>query len=263
MSRLRLMLGLMLAVFAVWLAGSPLAAAAPPPVTVFAAASLQNALTEAGQAYTAKTGTPVRFSFAGSSAIARQIEQGAPADLFVSADVEWMDYLADRKLIVPASRRDLLSNQLVLIAPKDSKISLKIVKGFPIAKALGTGRIALADPAVVPAGKYAKASFAALGVWDAVAPKVAAAENVRAALAYVARGETPLGVVYATDAQVEPKVRIVGVFPEATHPRIVYPAALTASSHNPGGAGFLGFLQSPEAGAIFKRYGFSILARPG
>ncbi|MBQ1543160.1 MAG: molybdate ABC transporter substrate-binding protein [Caulobacteraceae bacterium] len=252
-----------LAALAAWLIAALPATAAPPPVTVFAAASLQNALTDVGQAYTAKTGVPIRFSFAGSSAIARQIEQGAPADLFISADVEWMDYLAQRRLIVAASRRDLLSNDLVLIAPKDARATLRIAKGFPLAKALGPGRLALADPATVPAGKYAKASLTALGVWDQVSGHVASAENVRAALAYVARGEAPFGIVYATDAAVEPKVRTVGTFPEASHPRIVYPGALTAASRNPAAAGFLGFLQGPEATAVFRRYGFNILARPG
>ncbi len=252
-----------LAALAAWLIAALPAAAAPAPVTVFAAASLQNALTDVGQAYTAKTGVPIRFSFAGSSAIARQIEQGAPADLFISADVEWMDYLAQRRLIVAASRRDLLSNDLVLIAPKDARATLRIAKGFPLAKALGPGRLALADPATVPAGKYAKASLTALGVWDQVSGRVASAENVRAALAYVARGEAPFGIVYATDAAVEPKVRTVGAFPEASHPRIVYPGALTAASRNPAAAGFLGFLQGPEATAVFRRYGFNILARPG
>lgn len=233
-----------------------------PPVTVFAAASLQDALSAAGKAYTAKTGQTVRFSFGGSSAIAHQIEQGAPADLFISADTDWMAFLEGKNLVVKASRRDILSNQLVLIAPADSKVQLKLVKGAPVLSALGGGRLALADPAGVPAGKYAKAAFTWMGVWDQVSGKVAPADNVRSALAFVARGEAPLGVVYATDAKQEPKVRVVAVFPEASHPKIIYPAALVASSHTPGAAAFLGFLQGPEAGAIFRRYGFIVLPRP-
>ena len=228
-------------------------------VTVFAAASLKNALDEVGAAY-AKSGGEARFSYAASSAIARQIEQGAPADVYVSADSDWMTYLADRKLIVTASRRDLLTNKLALIAPADSKVAVRISKGMPLAKALGDGRLAVAGPDV-PAGKYAKASLTALGVWDSVSGKLAQAENVRTALQYVARGESPLGIVYDTDAKVEPKVRIVGLFPDATHPKIVYPAAVVAASKNPDAAKFLNYMSSPAAGAIFKKYGFTVLPR--
>ena len=203
-------------------------------VTVFAAASLKNALDEVGAAY-ARTGGEARFSYAASSAIARQIEQGAPADVYVSADSDWMNYLAERKLIVAASRRDLLTNRLALIAPADSKVALKVGKGMPLAKALGSGRLAVAGPDV-PAGKDAKASLTALGAWDSVSGKLVQAENVRAALQFVARGETPLGIVYDTDAKVEPKVRIVGLFPDGSHPKIVYPAAVVASSKNPDAA---------------------------
>jgi len=228
-------------------------------VTVFAAASLKNALDEVGAAY-AKTGGEARFSYAASSAIARQIEQGAPADVYVSADSDWMAYLADRKLIVAASRRDLLTNKLALIAPADSKVAIRIGKGMPLAKTLGEGRLAVAGPDV-PAGKYAKASLSALGVWDGVSGKLAQAENVRTALQYVARGESPLGIVYDTDAKVEPKVRIVGLFPDATHPKIVYPAAVVAASKNPDAAKFLNYMSSPAASAIFKKYGFTVLPR--
>jgi molybdate transport system substrate-binding protein len=243
------------------LAAAP-ARADAPPVTVFAAASLKNAMDEVGKAYTAKSGTAVRFSYAASSAIARQIEQGAPADVFISADSDWMSYLDQKHLILASTRRDVLTNHLALIAPADSHVTLRIAKGFPIAKALGDGRLAMAGPDV-PAGKYGRASLAALGVWDGVKDKVASADNVRAALAFVARGETPLGIVYDTDAKVEPKVKIVGLFPDATHPPIVYPAALVAASRNPAAGGFLGFLQGLEATAIFKKSGFVILARPG
>ena len=228
-------------------------------VTVFAAASLKNALDEVGAAY-AKTGGEARFSYAASSAIARQIEQGAPADVYVSADSDWMTYLAERKLIVPASRRDLLTNRLALIAPADSKATIRIGRGMPLARALGPGRLAVAGPDV-PAGKYAKASLSALGVWDSVSDKLAQAENVRTALQYVARGETPFGIVYDTDAKVEPKVRIVGLFPDATHPKIVYPAAVVAASNNPDAAKFLAYMGSPPAAAIFRKYGFTVLPR--
>lgn len=228
-------------------------------VTVFAAASLKNALDEVGAAY-AKTGGEARFSYAASSAIARQIEQGAPADVYVSADSDWMNYLAERKLIVVASRRDLLTNRLALIAPADSKATIRIGRGMPLAKALGPGRLAVAGPDV-PAGKYAKASLSALGVWDSVSGKLAQAENVRTALQYVARGETPFGIVYDTDAKVEPKVRIVGLFPDATHPKIVYPAAVVAASNNPDAAKFLAYMGSPPAAAIFRKYGFTVLPR--
>jgi molybdate transport system substrate-binding protein len=238
------------------------AAQAAPPVTVFAAASLKNAMDDVGKAFTAKTGANVRFSYAASSAIARQIEAGAPADVFISADSDWMDYLAQRHLIVTASRRDVLTNHLALIAPAGSNVKLRIGRGMPLAKALGDGRLSVAGPDV-PAGKYAKASLTALGVWPSVADHLAPAENVRAALAFVARGEAPLGIVYDTDAEIEPKVRIVGLFPDASHPPIVYPAALVAGHTTPGEAAFLGFLQGPEASAIFKRYGFIVLPRPG
>lgn len=233
------------------------AAAHAAPVTVFAAASLKNALDEVGAEY-ARAGGQARFSYAASSAIARQIEQGAPADVYVSADSDWMNYLAQRRLIVASSRRDLLTNRLALIAPADSKLALKIGRGMPIAAALGAGRLAVAGPEV-PAGKYAKAALTALGVWPSVSGKLAQAENVRLALQYVARGESPLGIVYDTDAVVERRVRIVGLFPAGTHPPIVYPAAIVASSRNPDAAKFMAFMRSPRAAAVFKKYGFVVL----
>lgn len=241
---------------------APKLAFAASPLTVFAAASLQESLTAAGEAWTKAGGAPVRLSFGASSAMARQIEKGAPADVFLSADLEWMDWLAERKLIVAASRRNLLSNQLVLIAPAVSKTTLKISQGMPLAKALGEGRLAVADTTAVPAGKYAKASLTALGVWDSVADRLLPGENVRAALAYVSRGEAPLGIVYATDAKADPKVKVVGVFPAASHPPIVYPGAVLAGSRNNTAGSFLGFLQGPEASAVFRKYGFGVLARP-
>jgi molybdate transport system substrate-binding protein len=237
-----------------------LAFAQPAPIIVFAAASLKNALDDVDAAYTARSANQVRASYAASSALARQIVQGGPADVFISADPDWMDYVAQRNLIVGASRRDLLTNHLALIAPADSTLKLRIGRGMPLAAALGDGRLAVAGPDV-PAGKYAKASLTTLGVWDSVAGKLAPADNVRGALLFVARGETPLGIVYDTDAKVEPKVRIVGLFPDSSHPPIVYPAALVASSVNPDAAGYLKFLQGPEAAAVFRKYGFILLPR--
>lgn len=244
-------------VVALALGASPAAAAT---VTVFAAASLKDALNDVGEAYKARTGVDVRVSYAATSAIARQIEQGAPADVFVSADVEWMDYLAARNLIAPASRRDLLGNRLALIAPAGSKTALKVGRGMPLARALGGGRLAVAAPQV-PAGKYARAALRALGVWDSVSGRVVDAENVRTALQYVARGEAPLGVVYETDAFVEPKVRIVGLFPASSYPPIIYPAALTAASRSDEAADFLAFMSGREGARIFHKYGFTSPSR--
>ena len=237
------------------LAIAPVRAEPTAPVTVFAAASLKNALGEAITAFTAASKVPARASYGASSALARQIEQGAPADVFVSADVDWMDYLDKHALIAQGSRRNLLTNHLALIAPADSKLRLKIAKGMPLARALGSDRLAVAGPDV-PAGRYAQASLTALGVWSSVQDKLARAENVRAALAFVARGETPLGIVYDTDAKVEPKVRIVGIFPDQTHPPILYPVALVSGGHNPNAAAFVKFLEGPSAAEIFRRYGF-------
>jgi len=236
-------------------------AADKPPLTVFAAAALKEAMDAAGKVYTESTGTPVRFSYASSSAIARQIEQGAPADVFISADTDWMDYLAKRNLIVSDTRRDLLSNHLALVAPAASKAALRIRKGMPLAVALAGGRLAIAGPDV-PAGRYAEASLTSLGVWDSVKDHLARAENVRATLAFVTRGETPLGVVYDTDAKVEPAVRIVGLFPDASHQRIVYPGAVVAASTNPAAKAFVEQLQSAPEAAVFRKYGFIVLPPP-
>jgi molybdate transport system substrate-binding protein len=231
--------------------------------TVFAAASMKNALDDIGAAYTRNTGRKVVMSYAASSALAKQIEQGAPADIFASADLEWMDYLAKKKLIQPKMRVNLLGNRLVLIAPKDSKLDdVKIGPGFDIAKLAGDGRIAAADVRAVPAGKYAKAALEKLGGWKAAEPKLAMTENVRAALALVGRGEAPLGIVYETDAKVEPNVKIVGRFPESSHPPIVYPAALTANAKPDAGKFFL-FLSSGTALVYFERYGFTYLVKAG
>ena len=222
-------------------------------IRIFAAASLQTALTKIAAGYRGP-GVPVSVSFGASSAMARQIAQGAPADLFISADAEWMGWLSQRRLIAAGTRRNILSNRLVLIAPKASTLSLRIAPGMPLAAALGGGRLAIADPVSVPAGRYGKAALKKLGAWDSVAGRLAPAENVRAALAYVARGETPLGIVYATDAHAEPRVRVVGTFPQATHPRILYPAALTKAS--PAGRAVLDYLSGPKAMAVFAAEGF-------
>jgi molybdate transport system substrate-binding protein len=221
--------------------------------TILAAASLKDALDEVAAQYPAK---PV-ISYGASSALARQIENGAPADIFASADLDWMDYIEKKKLLAPGTRKNLLGNRLVLIAPAKQPVKLQPAPGFPIAKALGNGRIALAEPNSVPAGKYARAAFEKLGVWDQVAPRVAAAETVRAALALVARGEAPLGVVYQTDANAERAVMVAGVFPADTHPPIVYPVAALKGA-KAGAAPFLQFLSRPQSRAIFEKHGFAV-----
>ena len=221
---------------------------------VFAAASLKDALDEASTAYGA---TRVTVSYGASSALARQIENGAPADIFISADLDWMAYLEKLGLLAPGTRRNLVGNQLVLVAPAAHPVKLQPAPNFPISAVLKDGRIALADPRGVPAGKYAKAAFEKLGVWQQISGRIAAAENVRAALALVARDEAPLGVVYRTDAAAEPRVVVAGVFPADSHPPIVYPAAALKGSRR-GARSFLGFLSGPRARAIFEKYGFTV-----
>ena len=246
--------------FAAAFALAPHVAAAQDTLTVFAAASLKNALDDADAAFTKASGVKVTASYAASSALAKQIEQGAPADVFISADLKWMDYVAGKNLIKTDTRVNLLGNRLVLIAPADSKIgNVKIGQGFDIAKLAGPGRIAVADVKAVPAGLYAKAALEKLGAWAAAEPKLAQAESVRATLAFVARGETPLGIVYETDAKIEPKVKIVGAFPEDSHPPVIYPVAATSSSKNAATGRYLTFLRSPAAKAIFEKYGFSFI----
>lgn len=239
-----------------WLAGPALAAS----ITVFAAASMTDALKRAADLWQRQSGNTVVLSFAASSTLARQIDQGAQADMFLSADTDWMDFLERNDRLMAGTREDLLGNSLVLIAAPGIGRVPAIKPGFDLAGALKGGRLALADPASVPAGKYAKAALTALGVWDAVAPHVAQAENVRVALEYVARGEAPLGIVYATDAKVQPRVRIAGIFPAATHPPIIYPVALTKNA-TPAARQFLDFLKGRQAGAIFRAAGFSL--KPG
>lgn len=227
-------------------------------VTVFAATSLKNALDDAVKRYEIKTGRKVVVSYAASSALAKQIELGAPADIFFSADLDWMDALQKKNLIDVASRHTLLGSTLVLIAPKASAISLPMEKNLPLLRALGPGgRLAMASVDSVPAGRYGKAALTYLGVWDAVAKRVAQADNVRAALAFVAKGEAPLGIVYGTDARAEPAVRVVATFPAESHPEILYPVALVADA-KPDARDFLDFLLSPEAAPAFEAQGFSV-----
>lgn len=240
-------------------AWSAVASAQAPRLVVFAAASLKNALDEANAAYTREKGREVVASYAASSTLAKQIEAAAPADVFISADLDWMDYLAKRNLIKPETRANLLGNRLVLIAPVSSAGKLDIAPNFPLAHALGNGRLAIADPSGVPAGRYAKAALESLGVWSSVANKLAPAENVRATLALVSRGEAPLGIVYQTDANSDKGVQIVGTFPDNTHPPIIYPIAVMAASTNPGASGYVAFLKSPAARPIFEKQGFTVL----
>jgi len=246
---------LIVAVLAIVIRPAPLAQE-PRSVLVFAAVSLKGALDEVGALVVRRTGVTLKPSYAATSLLARQIEEGAPADIFVAADEQWMDYLAERRLIAPASRLDLVGNRLVLIAPKDRVPALVIAPGFGLAAALGAGgRLAVADPVNVPAGRYGKAALTTLGVWDSVASRLAPADNVRAALAFVARGEAPLGIVYASDVVAEPGVRVVDTFPASTHPRIVYPAALTIRASTDA-ADVLAVIGSADARAVFLKHGF-------
>lgn len=224
---------------------------------VLAAASLQESLTEAADRWTAKGHPRPVLSFAASSALARQIGAGAPADLFLSADEPWMDDVANKGMIRPGSRVSFLGNQLVLIAPVSSKARLSIRANFPLARALGDGRLAMADPDSVPAGKYGKAALHHYGVWRAVEGRIARAENVRAALALVERGEAPFGIVYATDARASRKIRIIGTFPANSHSPITYPVAQLKTSTNPDAEPFRRFLLSRAGKAIFVRNGFT------
>ncbi|UWQ43633.1 molybdate ABC transporter substrate-binding protein (plasmid) [Leisingera aquaemixtae] len=236
-----------------------MAAMAQAQITVFAAASTKTALDEAAAAYQSATARTVTISYAGSPALARQIQLGAPADVFLSANPGWMDVLQQEGLVDPASRLDLLTNRLVLIAHGNGAAPLDL-SAADLGGLLGEGRLAMALTDAVPAGIYGKAALMALGQWTAVAPKVAQAANVRAALALVASGEAPMGVVYATDARADSKVSVIAVFPEASHPRIVYPAAAVAGGNAAEAKVFLEYLRSPEARDIFLRHGFGVLA---
>jgi molybdate transport system substrate-binding protein len=225
---------------------------------VFAAASLTNVLQELGDGFTKQTAIPVRFSFAASSALARQIENGSPADVFFSADLQWMDYLQSRHFIQSGTRHDLLGNRLVLIAPIDSRVALKIQSNFALAATVGKGHLAIGDPDSVPAGRYAREALTSLGVWNAVAQRTVRADSVRSALAFVDRGEAELGIVYETDALIDKKVRVVDVFPDDSHMPIVYPVALTSMAQGDA-AKFVTYIRGPAGDSAFKTYGFRTL----
>jgi molybdate transport system substrate-binding protein len=253
-SALRNLLGV-LVLSCAWFIPAHAAGESNQDLLVFAAASLTNVLDEIGTAYTQQTRQPVKFSYAASSALARQLEAGARADVFFSADLEWMDYVQARNLIDRSTRRNVLGNQLALVAPADSKIELKIAPGFELAEALGNGRLATGDPESVPVGRYARSALTSLGVWNEVADRLVRADNVRSALAFIARGETPLGIVYETDAKIEKRVRVVDFFPADSYPPIVYPVAVTAEAR-PAARQFVEFLQSSAAQNAFEKYGF-------
>ena len=251
---------LMLAALALLAFGAPPARAQGQDVVVFAAASLKDALDAIATKWQSETGKRATISYAASPTLAKQIVEGAPADIFISADRDWMKFLADKNQVKPGTETELLGNKLVLIAPADSNANLTIAPNFPLAAALGGGKLAMADPTGVPAGKYGKAALTTLGVWDEVSGAVAAAENVRAALLLVARGEAPFGIVYQTDAAVEKRVKVVGAFPPNSYPPVVYPMALTAGSTNPDAALLAQYLRGAAARALFEKQGFSVLS---
>lgn len=242
------------------LAGTAFAPAqAAEKVSVFAAASLKNALDAINGEWLKQTGKEAIVSYAASSALAKQIEQGAPADVFISADLAWMDYLADKKLIKADTRSNLLGNRIVLVSGKSDAPAAEIEPDLDLAGLLGDGRLAMGAVDSVPAGKYGKAALEKLGLWPNVAGKVAGAESVRAALLLVSRGEAPYGIVYRTDAAADANVKVVGTFPEDSHPPIIYPVAITADSRNADAAAYLEFVRSPEAAALFQAEGFTVL----
>lgn len=234
-------------------------AAAEEKVTVFAAASMKNALDAINAEWAKETKNETTVSYAASSALAKQIEAGAPADIFISADLAWMDYVAEKKLIKEDTRSNLLGNRIVLVAPADKAKDVEIKEGFDLAGLLGDGRLAMGAVDSVPAGKYGKAALEKLGVWSSVEAKVAGAESVRAALLLVSRGEAPYGIVYQTDAAADPGVKIVGTFPEDTHPAIIYPIAVLSSSKTPAAEAYLEYLKSDKAAPIFEKEGFTIV----
>lgn len=253
-SRSRLQASL-LAVLLVLGLNSPVAAA---DVTVFAAASLKEAMDMQARAFEASTGDKVIVSYGASNALARQIEAAAPADVFISADIDWMDYLDRLRLLAPNTRINLLRNTLVLIAPASSTVALKVGPGFALAAALGKERLAMANPDSVPAGKYGKAALESLRIWSGVEKQVARAESVRAALALVSRGEAPFGIVYATDALADKGVRVVDAFPPGSHPPIIYPAAVIAGSKSTASRRLLQYLHSPAARGVWEKHGFGL-----
>jgi len=244
--------------------GSPfnVAGADDKPLVIFAAASLKNALDDvAGDWVTAGHAKPL-ISYAASGPLAKQIEAGAPADLFISADLDWMDYLQKKALIKPDSRFTLLGNKLVLVAPKSSDPKITLAPGAQLGALIGDGRLAIGEPKSVPAGKYAEQALEKLGLWDQVSGKLAMADSVRSALFLVGRGEAAAGIVYQTDAAVEPNVKIIAAFPEDSHPPILYPAAIVATSTNPDAAAFLAFARQPKARSAFEHQGFDVVAGP-
>ncbi len=243
--------GLLVAV----LAATP---AAAQDLLVFAAASLKNALDEADAAYQRQGGAKVAASYAASGALAKQLGNGAPADVFISADLAWMAYVQGKGLIQPASRASFLGNRLVLVGPATSATAVEIGPGFPLASLLGGGRLAMGDPQSVPAGKYGQQALLQLGVWDQVKDRTALTDNVRAALALVSRGEAPYGIVYETDVRADPGTKVVGAFPDGSYPPVVYPIALTASA-KPEAAAYVAWLRSPAARPFFEKQGFSVL----
>lgn len=256
----RQFIGALCALFA--LAAAPMPAQAKDQsVTIFAAASLTEALTEIGDLYAKAGHARPTFNFAGSSTLARQIEQGAQADLFFSADEPWMDYVAERNLIDPATRISLLSNTLVLAAPADKPFTIDVKPGFDLAGALQGGKLSLADPDSVPAGKYAKAALVSLGAWDSVQKFVVRSDNVRSALRFVESGDAAAGIVYRTDAIASQKVKVAGTFPESSHPKISYPVAVLKGPNAKAAKAFEKFLKSPQAKAVFKKRGFQIMAK--
>lgn len=232
---------------------------AGPAIIVFAAASLKTALDTIVMQWTKDTGQVVRVSYASSSVLAKQIEQGAPAAIFISADLDWMDYVAKRDLIVADSRSNLLQNELVLIAPKGQSTAINIKPGFDLKSILRGGRLAVGEVSSVPAGKYGKAALEHLQIWTSVADALAQTENVRAALLLVAGGEATAGIVYKTDAASEPKVEILGNFPKDSYPPIIYPMAMLKGVAAEGSVGFLGYLRTASAKIAFEKEGFLVM----
>ena len=230
-------------------------------VTVFAAASMKNALDAANAEFAKESGDEVVVSYAASSALAKQVEAGAPADVFISADLAWMDYLAGKGLIKADTLSNLLGNRLVLVAPAASAKPVEIKPGFDISALVGNGKLAMGAVDSVPAGKYGKAALEKLGVWSSVQSKIAQAENVRATLALVSRGEAPLGIVYQTDAAADSGVKVIGTFPADSHPPILYPVAVLASSSKPEAQAFVDYLKSPAAKPLFEKQGFTVVAK--
>src|SRR5262245_20672111 len=253
------LLGATVALLLPWGLGQTPAQAQGGDVVVFAAASLKNALDAINAQWQKETGKKATISYASSPALAKQIEQAAPAQIFISADVDWMDYLAQKHLIKPETRSNLLGNRIVLVAPKDKAQPIEVKPGFDLAKILGEGRLSIANVDTVPAGKYGKAALEKLGVWTSISGKLAQAENVRAALLLVSRGEAPAGIVYQTDAASDSSVKIIGTFPEDTHPPIIYPIALTTNATHPDAAAFLAYIRSDKATPSFEAQGLRVL----